>query len=307
MTVVQNWKPKPWIAVVLSVANASLGLLYAGKPRWAGIYFATTTTIVMLAFFRAFAGVSDAIMGALEIAAAIVGIILAYRAAKTAPERIRPKYTRWYSLLAICAAFAVAAVAFRAFVYEPFKIPSTAMAPTTEIGSRVIVQKFGYGHYTTYGLRFASRPISAPLHRGDVIVFDYPVDPAETYVKRIVGVPGDRVVYRDKHLFVNGVDTRVRQLDDYLHPDMPRYSQRFLDKLDGTTFATLQDDVQRQPEPSNFAFRDHCAYTEDEVRCDVPAGNYFVMGDNRDNSLDSRYWGFVRSDLIIGKVVKIIH
>jgi signal peptidase I len=307
MTVVQNWKPKPWIAVLLSIVVAPLGLVYAGRPRWAGIFFVATTSIAIAAFFRAFDWASDEVMVVLQIAAVIVGIVLAYRVAKTAPERIRPRYTRWYGLLAIFGVVAVATVVFRAFVYEPFKIPSTAMAPTAELGTRIIVQKFGYGHFSSYGMRFASRPISAPLHRGDVIVFDYPVDPAETYIKRIVGVPGDRVVYRDKHLFVNGVDTRVRQLDDYLHPDLPRYSQRFLDKLDGTTFATLQDDVQRQPEPSNFAFRDHCAYTENEVRCDVPAGNYFVMGDNRDNSLDSRYWGFVRSDLIIGKVVRIIH
>ena len=306
MTVMANWKPKPWIAVVLSVANAALGLLYAGKPRWAAIFFATTTTIAILGFFRAFGGASDSATTMLEIAAAIVGIIVAYRAAKTVPERIRPRYTRWYSLLAIGGAFAIAAVAFRAFVYEPFKIPSTAMAPTAEIGSRVIVQKFGYGHFSTYGFKLASRPVSAPLHRGDIIVFDYPVDPAETYIKRIVGLPGDRVVYRDKHVFVNGVDTRGRQLDDYLHPDLPKYSQRFLDKLDGTTFATLQDKDKIKLEPTDFAFRDRCAYTDYDVQCDVPAGNYFVMGDNRDNSYDSRYWGFVRSDRIVGKVVKII-
>ena len=181
------------------------------------------------------------------------------------------------------------------------------MAPTAEVGARIIVQKSGYGHFSSYGLTFGSRPISAPLRRGDIVVFDYPVDPAQTYIKRLVGLPGDRVVYRDKHLYVNGTDTRVRRLDDYLHADRPRYSQRFLDKLDGTTFATLQDkDVQRKPEPRQFAFRDHCAYTEDEVRCDVPAGNFCVMGDNRDNSFDSRYWGFVRADLVIGKVVKII-
>jgi len=306
MTVVPNWKPKPWIAVVLNIIVAPLGLVYAGKPRWAGIFFVTTSTIVMLAFFRAFGGLSDAIMGVVQIAAVIVGIILAYRAAKTASERIRPWYTRWYSLLAICGAFAVAIIAFRACVYEPYKIPSTAMAPTTAIGSRVIVQKFGYGHFSTLGLKFGSRPISAPLHRGDIIVFEFPVNPAEDYIKRIVGLPGDRVVYRDKHVFVNGVDTRGRQLDDYLHPDLPKYSQRFLDKLDDTTFATLQDKDKIKLVPNDFAFRDHCVYTDYDVQCDVPAGNYFVMGDNRDNSYDSRYWGFVRADRIIGKVVKII-
>jgi signal peptidase I len=307
MTVVANWTPKPWIAVVLNIVVAPIGLVYAGKPRWAGIWFITTASLAILAFFRAFGGVSDAIMGVVQIVAVIAGIILAYRAAKTAPERIRPRYTRWYSLLAIFGAFAVAIMAFRACVYEPYKIPSTSMAPTAELGSRVIVQKFGYGHISTFGLKFASGPISAPLHRGDIIVFEFPVNPKEDWVKRIVGMPGDRVVYRDKHVFVNGVDTRGRQLDDYLHPDLPKYSQRFLDKLDDTTFATLQDkDVRYKLKPNDFPLRDHCVYNEDEVQCDVPPGNYFVMGDNRDNSYDSRYWGFVRSDRIIGKVVKII-
>ena len=298
-----NWKPKPWIALVLSLVAAPLGLVYAGKPRWAGLFVVAMVSIAVLAFFRGFGGAFDWMLPLLSIG----GVILAYRAAKMAPERVRPGYTRWTSLLAIGAAYVAAVVAFRAGVYEPFKVPSTAMAPTADIGARIIVQKFGYGHFSAYGMRFGSRPISAPLHRGDIIVFDYPVNPAETYIKRIVGLPGDRVVYRDKHVFVNGIDSRVRQLDDYLHPDVPKYSQRFLDKLDGTTFTTLQDkDVRRTPEPSSFAFRDRCVYAEDEIRCDVPAGNYFVMGDNRDNSLDSRYWGFVRADLIIGKVVKII-
>jgi signal peptidase I len=302
-----NWKPNPWIAAILSVVTAPLGLLYAGKPRWAGIFVATAVSIALLDFFRVFGSAFDGVLSLLAIAVSLAAAVGAYRAAKTAAERIRPLYTRWYSLLAIGGASVVAIVAFRACVYEPFKIPSTAMAPTTGIGARIIVQKFGYGHFSSYGLRFGSRPISAPLRRGDIILFDFPVDPAVTYIKRIVGMPGDHIVYRDKHLFVNGTDPRVRQLDDYLHPDQPRYSQRFLEKLDGTAFTTLQDkDIRRKPEPTQFAFRDHCVYAEDEVRCDVPAGNYFVMGDNRDNSLDSRYWGFVRSELIIGKVVKII-
>lgn len=306
MTVMSNWKPKPWIAVVLNIVVAPLGLVYAGKPRWAGIFFATATAIAILAFFRAFPGVSDAVMGTLQIAVVIVGVVLAYRAAKMAPERIRPWYTRWYGLLAIGGAFALAIVAFRSCFYEPYKIPSTSMAPTAELDMRIVVQKFGFGHVGTFGLKFASRPISAPLHRGDIIVFEFPVDPTQDWIKRIVGLPGDRVVYRDKHVFVNGVDTRGRQLDDYLHPDLPKYSQRFLDKLDDTTFATLQDKDKIKLEPTDFAFRDHCVYTDYDVQCDVPAGNYFVMGDNRDNSYDSRYWGFVRADRIIGKVVKII-
>jgi signal peptidase I len=127
-------------------------------------------------------------------------------------------------------------------------------------------------------------------------------------VKRIVGLPGDHVVYRNKHAIVNGRDSRIRQLGDYVDPNVPRYSPQFRDKLDDTEFDTLvqNDHPQLTAEPNDFPFRDHCRYSAEEFSCDVPAGNYFVMGDNRDNTFDSRYWGFVRADLIIGKVVKML-
>jgi signal peptidase I len=302
------WKPKPWIAVVLSVISAPLGLLYAAKPRLAALFLAILVSLAAIDFSHVLRNALGAIALILQIVASITGIVLAYRTAKTAPDGIQRWYSRWYGLAGIGGLLVLAVVTFRVFLYEPFRIPSSAMRPTLEVGARIIVQKIGYGHPSAYGVRIASWPLSAPLKRGDIIVFDYPVDPAQAYVKRIVGLPGDRVIYSNKQLFVNGKNSRVRQLNEYLHSDVPRFSQRFRDRLDDTEFDTLADNDKplRANEPIPIALRDRCVFSAEEIRCDVPAGNYFVMGDNRDNSYDSRYWGFVRSELIVGKVVKII-
>lgn len=303
-----NWTPKPWIALLLNVFLCPLGLVYAGKPGWAGALLAAFAAVAAVAFLHFLGHGLDWIAGILQIVMLIGGAVLAYRAAKSAQERIRPWHTRWYALAGIAVGITLSIVVLRVFFYEPFRIPSRAMEPTAEPGAMIMVQKFGYGHFSTYGMRLGSRPISAPLKRGDIIVFDYPRDPSQTYVKRIAGLPGDHVVYRAKQLIVNGIDTRLRQVGAYLGQDYDANPlQRFRDKLGDTEFDTLQDNdgPQRASESVDFPFRDHCVYAADEIRCDVPAGNYFVLGDNRDISADSRHWGFVRSDLIIGKVVKI--
>jgi signal peptidase I len=302
-----NWKPNPWIAVVLSILAAPFGFVYAGQLRLALLFVAILVSLGTIEFFQLLGVERDPLAWLPQYVAAIAAIILAYRIAKASPARTQPWYSRWYGLVGIGGGVVLTLFLFRAFLYEPFRIPSTAMLPTVPAGSRIVVQKFGYGHYSAYGVRMSGAPRSAPLMRGDVIVFDHPGKPSDVYIKRIVGVPGDEVIYRNKHLFVNGRDSRVGKMDDYLLPDSPRL-QRFQERLDGTEFATLADNDKpgRIAEPVGFKFREHCIYAADEIRCEVPAGNYFVLGDNRDNSADSRHWGFVRSDLVVGKVVKVI-
>lgn len=303
-----NWTPNKWIAIVLCIFCFPLGLLYVGAPRRAAFFIVIGMAVAALNFFHLFGGFSNLFASACQIILVLACVVVTYRIAVRIDGReIRPWYTRWYGLTGIALVGAVIIVGFRVVFYEPFRSPSKSMAPALEVGTNFIVQKWGYGHFSSYGIIFASRPISTQLKRGDIIVFDYPEDPKLTFVKRLVGLPGDKLIYRDNHLFVNGNDARVRQLDDYLDENALRYSARFIEKLDSTQFDILVDTGNLRPYPpaTEFEFKDKCAFDEKEIRCEVPPNRYFVLGDNRNNSTDSRLWGFVRPDQVIGKVVMI--
>ena len=201
--------------------------------------------------------------------------------------------------------FPVIALVFflRSFLYEPFKIPSSSMVPTLLVGDLILVNKF------TYGIRLPVLnkkviQINDP-QRGDVMVFKYPRDMSQDYIKRVVGVPGDKITYANKRLTVNGVEVKYTALDDYLDDERLVYNKQYQEGLTGVTHRILNN--ERAPtlnpaEVQQFPLKDEsCTYTYDSFTCVVPKGNYFMMGDNRDNSLDSRYWGFVPDKNIVGK------
>ena len=199
--------------------------------------------------------------------------------------------------------FPVIALVFflRSFLYEPFKIPSSSMVPTLVIGDLILVNKF------TYGIRLPVInkkviEINNPK-RGDVMVFKYPKDPSLDYIKRVVGVPGDKIIYKNKRLTVNGKELSYQALPDYLDEEHLSYSKQFVEDLNNVSHRILND--ERVPpyvqNPDAFPFHELCTYNAEGFACTVPAGHYFMMGDNRDNSLDSRYWGFVPDENIVGK------
>jgi signal peptidase I len=199
--------------------------------------------------------------------------------------------------------FPVIALVFflRSFLYEPFKIPSSSMVPTLVIGDLILVNKF------TYGIRLPIInkkiiQINDP-QRGDVMVFKFPKDPSLDYIKRVVGVPGDKITYKNKRLIINGKELSYQPLPDYLDEEHLNYSKQYLENLSGVTHKILND--ERAPSyvqnPDPFPMHEACSYNIEGFTCTVPAGHYFMMGDNRDNSLDSRYWGFVPDQYIVGK------
>jgi signal peptidase I len=189
----------------------------------------------------------------------------------------------------------------RSFLVEPFKIPSGSMIPTLLIGDFILVNKY------TYGIRLPVLNVKVVdlgnPKRGDVMVFRYPVNPSLDYIKRVVGLPGDRVEYRDKLLWINGAQVPRQPLGDYESRERLQFFPRYLE-----TFGDAGHEIILEKEVPGFVNRAadfgqsaNCDYNSGGLVCTVPPGHYFVMGDNRDNSSDSRVWGFVPDANIVGK------
>jgi signal peptidase I len=189
----------------------------------------------------------------------------------------------------------------RSFLFEPFKIPSGSMVPTLLVGDLILVNKYHYG----VRLPVINKKIidlNEP-QRGDVMVFRYPANPSIDYIKRVVGVPGDEVAYLNQRLFLNGKQVETQPLPEFYDDESTRYFKQFSEKL-GSVEHRILVDVQRPSyiRPTDpFPYKENCRYSAEGVTCKVPAGHYFMMGDNRDNSEDSRFWGFVPDQNIVGK------
>ncbi len=193
----------------------------------------------------------------------------------------------------------------RSFLIEPFKIPSGSMIPTLHVGDFILVNKF------TFGIRLPIIDkkiiqINNP-QRGDVMVFHYPEDPSLDYIKRVIGLPGDTVEYRGKHLRINGVEQLQQDDGEYNYVETGLnfvHTEKKIEALGERKHALLVNPdmpTVRLNSVAEFNGRENCSYDTDLVRCKVPEGEYFMMGDNRDNSRDSRYWGFVPDKNIVGK------
>lgn len=183
---------------------------------------------------------------------------------------------------------AILAIVIRSFIVAPFKIPSSSMIPTLEVGDYIFVLRY------PYGLRIPFTDIqmfpTSPL-RGDVVVFDYPEDRSKDYIKRIIGLPGDTIRYQDNKLSINGLEmplTKGGERTYFLSDGSVDVSGKFRERL-----ITKSHDVLRK----TSSIRDG--------EWKVPEGQYFVLGDNRNNSRDSRFWGFVPQAYLVGKATII--
>ena len=193
----------------------------------------------------------------------------------------------------------------RSFLFEPFKIPSGSMMPTLLVGDLILVNKFHYG----IRLPVANKKIVElnDPQRGDVMVFRYPKNPSTDYIKRVVGVPGDEIRFENQQLYINGVLAPVQPTPPpgFYDEELRRYMPEFTEKLGAVSHDILINPQSSSFLPGNetiqFPFRENCRYSDTGVTCKVPPGHYFMMGDNRDNSQDSRYWGFVPDENIVGK------
>lgn len=175
----------------------------------------------------------------------------------------------------------------RSFIAEPFTIPSGSMIPTLQIGDYVLVNKFAYGlRLPVLGTEILS--VAEP-QRGDVMVFRFPAKPSINYIKRVIGLPGDHLESRNEVLFINGIEAS-RELQKALS-DEQLGEEIYLENLNGAMHFT-REEAGLQPAGPEWTYT-------------VPAGEYFMMGDNRDNSNDSRFWGPVAEKLIVGRAFYI--
>lgn len=210
------------------------------------------------------------------------------------------------------AAFPILAfvLIMRSFIYEPFRIPSGSMMPTLLEGDFILVEKFRYGLRDPI-LRKEFFQTGRP-DRGDIAVFKYPEEPDVDYIKRVVGLPGDRIIYREKKIYVQPAQCDApceepeilvaeRELVSQGEFFKDRYPlTRYRETLDGRSHDILINQASR-PHLGIYARQEG---TRDDEWI-VPEGHYFMLGDNRDNSIDSRFWGFVHEDLLVGRATFI--
>lgn len=198
----------------------------------------------------------------------------------------------------------------RSFLYEPFQIPSGSMMPTLLDGDFILVNKFNYGLRDPV-VRHKFYEVNLP-ERGDVIVFKYPLDPKIDYIKRVIGLPGDRILYRNKTLYIKAACV---QADDKC-PEFEKVEQKFQlkgqykdDGLELTQFESVMPN-KTHPILVNTYTQQNTPYYLKQAGTQpgefvVPQGHYFAMGDNRDQSSDSRFWGFVPEENLVGEAVAI--
>ena len=316
-----NWEIVGWLALAVSGAIIIAGV-FVGKPSIATDKIPATVhplhmwlEVAWPVFFIAAMGMLTlkevlTFAAVLLLATVLTGIIwlvdliaLKKNRAAASGEPVLVEMARSF--------FPVILIVFllRSFLYEPFKIPSGSMVPSLLVGDFILVNKY------TYGVRLPvinKKIVDVNLpKRSDVMVFRYPENPSKDFIKRVVGLPGDTISYKNKQLSINGQLVVQEKAGFFTEVDERmnmRQFEKFSEKLGDKPHMMMVD-----PRASSinlggvreFPNKNNCAYNEEGMTCKVPAGHYFMMGDSRDNSDDGRYWGFVPEQNIVGKAVLI--
>ena len=294
MSVQNPWQPNKVMAFIFGLFLQQFAFLYVNKSGlfWLYLLLGLCLGIASLIFTGDGFIASLFEYGAISILFALVCAIHALRIAEKPLERFRSWYASWWKVLGIAAVFLSSIYSLRLFVFETYTIPAASMSPTLVVGDTIVVNKWGYGNYRTMGFQVAKTAPSKLPKRGEIFVFQFPLEPHVDYVKRIIGLPGDEIMYRGKVLYfkqacVSDPCEEYKMIDKTLLDDT-KSPNLIYEEIIGKNSYRIIENAKRLSAPQVFT---------------VPDGAYFVLGDNRDNSADSRIWGFVPSENIIGKVV----
>lgn len=278
----------PWLALLLALVSTTLAMLYVGRGWRALGYLA-----IYLALLAAYLGLGVAGTPVLVIdisytviftAITLLGAADAWRIARHQRAEFSRGWTsRWPFLLGLPLGLVTVVFLTRAMLAEPFRIPAASMEPTLLRGDFLLAWKWPYRNYGTYGIGLTSNrepdPAALPA-RGDIVLFRYNGDPGTIYIKRVIGLPGDRVVLDRGVLTVNKQVVSHRQTGQ-----TPGGAEIFEETVDGRSYQIIPGSRENGV----------------SVSMAVPPGQYFVLGDNRSASHDSRHWGFVPQNHLIGR------
>jgi len=287
-TITENTNPetyprKAWLAALLNAVAFPLGYIYVGRWQRALTMF----VFLPLGFFVfAWTGALGKFYGLIASivflgALYVFFIVDVVRLARHEKDYTLKSYNRWYYYIVIYLALSFATETLKPYRgdiygYDFLRFPSGSMMPTVLAGDFVIANTRYYGNHKA--------------QRGDIVAFDYPKDPSVVYAKRIIGLPGDRIQYVNKQIIINGEPVEQTFIEDYVpENDRSNLLNRKAEHVENFQYSILIDN-QRPIINGEFT---------------IPEGQYFVMGDNRDNSNDSRFWGFVPQDNIKAKILYV--
>ncbi|WP_163131118.1 signal peptidase I [Agarivorans sp. Alg241-V36] len=269
-----EWKPKLWVSILLAIIIQPSVFLYLNRLRLFGFYFCVSIFTAIIDWYY-----SSFLILALVLVILVHSFIIVRYYDESLP---RAWFSRWWGLVAVHALVLGLLTLFRAFLFEPFSIPAASMSPQLEVGDYIVVKKFGYGTYGTYGVTILDQDGVNPelMEKGSVYVF-YPPNMEVPHVSRLVGLPGELVSFKGSEISVNGKELSASFVSG--STDFEIYKE---------VLANNSYLVQRMIGVSR-PFSD--AYV-------IPDNSYFFVGDNRDNSVDSRLYGVVDGSRVLGKL-----
>ncbi len=276
-------QPRKWLIILLGILSPILAFLYIGKGRWALGCFALTLCAIFLMPFYA---VVQFVLPVFNLIALISACVLGFRAQPVT-------WGRLHTVLKVAVSLCVALLLARVMFFNFYHVPSASMLPTIQQGGYLIAKRWGLGYFN----RFTGHSFDlSQLQRGEVIVFDYPVKPSETFIKRVIGLPGDQISFDKGTLLLNGKKQILR-----VQPQSSPYIAYYDEQIGSQPYTIVR--MLDQDFSANYQFIKNCPVINKLNVCTVPAGQVFVLGDNRDQSADSRFWGYVPAQNIIGRVI----